>query len=80
MDKNPNVAENSLEMVILAQSTNIEDLGNLVKKNSQPVALNSSKDTDNGRLSYPITGPSSLEQSSKIGRLSSPQCYCCVTW
>lgn len=54
MDKNPNVEENSPEKVILAQSTNIEDLGNLVKKNSQPVALNSSKDTANGVARDPI--------------------------
>jgi len=59
----------------LTHSTNLEDPGNLVKRTSEPAALSSSNplyDTVNGRLSFPIAGPSSLVQSSNTGRLSFP--------
>jgi len=75
LDKNPNVEEFSLGKEHLTRSTNIEDPSKLVKRASKPVDLSSSNPllgTANGRLSFPITGPSSLDQSSNIGRLSLP--------
>lgn len=63
-DKNISVEENSLRKEALNHSTNLENPSKVVKMNSQSVALSSSNlllDSTNGRLSFPITGPTSLD-------------------
>jgi len=56
-------------------STNLDAPGDLVKRKSIPVALNSRSfllDPVNGRQSFPIAGSTSLAQSSITGRRSFP--------
>lgn len=74
-DKNPIVEESPRGKEDFNHSTTLETSGKLVKKTSTAGALSSSNPLlgpVNGRQSFPITGPSSLVQSSSIGRHSIP--------
>jgi len=75
IDKNPIVKGSSLEKENLSHSTNLEVSRKLVIESSNSVALNSSLsllDSANGRRAFPITDPSSLGQTSTIGRVTFP--------
>lgn len=59
IDKNPIVEDNSLGKEKLTHNTNLENPGNLVKRNSNIAALspNPLLGPVNGRQSFPITSP-----------------------